>query len=190
MSYRQPHWLLCGGIGSGKSEVRRLLAEGGVHTIDADAVGHSVLLEEGLTPVAKRWPGVVLEGQISRETLARIVFDDPDELAALEAITHPLIFGRIQAELEGFSGPAVVEVPLLDTTLGLPRMVVDADEETRLQRAIGRGASREDVERRMTSQPDRGAWLAAADMVVPNHGTLEDLADTVSRLATWLTDTR
>jgi dephospho-CoA kinase len=101
-----------------------------------------------------------------------------------------LIFGRIQAELEGFSALTVVEVPLLDSPLALPRMVVDADVETRLRRATGRGASREDVERRMASQPDREAWLAAADVVVPNHGTIEDLAGTVSRLANWLTDAK
>jgi dephospho-CoA kinase len=42
----------------------------------------------------------------------------------------------------------------------------------------------------MASQPDREAWLAAADVVVPNHGTIEDLAGTVSRLANWLTDAK
>ena len=114
----------------------------GIRTVDADAVGHLVLAGEGLAPVAERWPDVVLEGQIDRQALARIVFDDPGELKVLEAITHPLIFGRIEADLKGFSGVVVVEMPLLETSMGWPVIVVDADDETRLRRAVQRGMER------------------------------------------------
>lgn len=179
-------WLLVGGIGSGKSSVRKLLADHGVRTIDADAVGHSVLADEAYRSVAGRWPDVVLEGQIDRKALAAIVFDDPGQLADLESITHPLIFGRIRADLEDFSGVAVVEMPLLDSELGWPRIVVDATDEARIARAIGRGMDRAHVERRMAAQPSRGEWLAAADVVVPNHGTLDELEGTVSELAAHL----
>ncbi len=174
--------MLTGGIGSGKSEVRKLLAERGIRTIDADAVGHAVLAQEALGPVAARWPRVVFEGQIDRKALGRIVFADPEELAELEAITHPLIFGRIESELEGFSGIAVVEMPLLDPGLGWASMVVDAPDETRLQRAIARGMDPEDVRQRMASQPSRAQWLASADLVIPNDGTLEDLGATIDHL--------
>lgn len=163
--------------------VRGLLAERGIRVIDADAVGHLVLDAEALPAVAERWPHVVLEGQVDRKLLADVVFADPVELAALESITHPLIFGRIRAELEGFSGPAVVEMPLLDSELGWPLIVVDAPEETRIQRAIARGMKREDVERRISAQPSRGEWLAAADIVVPNDGTRDELEAAVGLLA-------
>lgn len=163
--------------------VRGLLAERGIRVIDADAVGHLVLDAEALPAVAERWPHVVLEGQVDRKLLADVVFADPVELGALESITHPLIFGRIRAELEGFSGPAVVEMPLLDSELGWPLIVVDAPEETRIQRAIARGMKREDVERRISAQPSRGEWLAAADIVVPNDGTRDELEAAVGLLA-------
>lgn len=175
-------WLLVGGIGSGKSTVRRLLAERGVRTIDADSVGHAVLGGEARQPVAERWPEVVLEGEIDRKLLAGIVFDDPVELVALESITHPLIFGRILAELEGFSGVAVVEMPLLDSGLGWRVIVVDAPDDLRLERAVARGMSPEDTERRMANQPKRSEWLAAADVVVPNHGTEAELVSAVEAL--------
>ena len=178
--------MLTGGIGSGKSEVRKLLAERGIRTIDADAVGHAVLAHEALGPVAARWPQVVFEGQIDRKALGRIVFADPEELAELEAITHPLIFGRIESELEGFCGIAMVEMPLLDPGLGWARLVVDARDETRLERAIDRGMDLREVERRMASQPSRGEWLASADLVVPNHGTLRELGSAVDELCTFL----
>jgi len=180
-------WLLVGGIGSGKSAVRKLLADHGIRTIDADAVGHLVLGAEALPAVAERWPDVVLEGQIDRKALAGIVFNDPDELIELELITHPFIFGRIRAELEGFDGVAVVEMPVLGAEPEWPRMVVDATDEVRTERAVARGMERSDVERRMGSQPSRGEWLAAADVVIPNHGTLGELDETVSKLADYLT---
>jgi dephospho-CoA kinase len=175
-------WLITGGIGSGKSAVRGLLAERGIRTIDADAVGHLVLAEEALGPVSERWPDVVFEGQIDRKSLARIVFANPAELRALEEITHPLIFGRIRDDLEGFRGVAAVEMPLLDADLGWPRMVVDARDDVRLQRAMGRGMSEAEVRERMAAQPSRARWLAGAALVVPNHGGPDDLAQTVRAL--------
>jgi dephospho-CoA kinase len=186
MSSLDGRWLITGGIGSGKTEVRRLLAVRGIHTVDADAVGHLVLAGEGLAPVAERWPDVVLEGQIDRQALARIVFDDRGELEVLEAITHPLIFGRIEADLKGFSGVVVVEVPLLEGPKGWPMIVVDADDETRLRRAVERGMSEADVRRRMASQPSRAEWLAAADVVVPNHDRIQHLEEASAVLGDYL----
>jgi dephospho-CoA kinase len=149
-------------------------------------VGHSVLDNEALNAVSARWPQVVTNDAVDRGALAAIVFDDPSQLAALEAITHPLIFGRIESDLEGFEGVAVIEVPVLDTTLGWSTMVVDAPDEVRLERAVSRGMDRADAERRMTSQPSRARWLASADLVVPNHGTLEELEEAVAVLAEYL----
>jgi dephospho-CoA kinase len=166
--------------------VRELLAKNGIRTVDADAVGHSVLTDEALTPVSLRWPGVVLEGQIDRKALARIVFTDPDELRALEEITHPMIFGRIRAQLEGFPGVAVVEMPLLNPDLDWPRIVVDARDQVRISRAMQRGMTESEVRERMAAQPSRGRWLAGADLVVPNHGDLVALERTVDILVKHL----
>jgi dephospho-CoA kinase len=178
--------VLSGGIGSGKSEVRRLLDGLGVRTIDADSVGHAVLAEEGFNAVSARWPEVVVAGDVDRNALAAIVFADPRQLADLEAITHPLIFGRIQADLERFDGVAVVEMPLIGIDLGWPTMVVDAPDETRIERAVARGMERAEVERRMRAQPTRAEWLASADLVIPNHGTLDDLKETVESVRHFL----
>jgi dephospho-CoA kinase len=186
VSSQDRRWLLSGGIGSGKSEVRRLLAAHGVRTVDADSVGHVVLEEDALDAVSKRWPQVIVNGTVERSKLAEVVFDDPIELAALETITHPLIFGRIAAELEGFDGIAIVEMPVMRNWLGWPRMVVDATEGTQQQRAVSRGMDLDGVRARLAAQPTRAAWLASADLVIPNHGTLAELEVTVSRvLALW-----
>jgi dephospho-CoA kinase len=179
--------VLSGGLASGKSQVRKLLERGGAATIDADSVGHSVIGSDGpaFPEVADRWPELVEDGEIDRSALARAVFTDPEELRVLEAITHPHIFGEIGRQVEEIgSGLVVVEIPLLTHGLGPSwrRMVVDADDSVRIQRAVRRGLSIEDVRARMAAQPPRSVWLAAADAVVPNHGTIDDLDSTVARL--------
>jgi dephospho-CoA kinase len=150
--------------------------------IDADSVGHEILTGPGLDPVAERWPWVVREGKIDRPRLAGIVFSDLSELRELESITHPLIFGKIQADLEGFRGLAVVEVPILTGFAEWPRMVVDAPDAARFARSIARGMEPGDVSKRMAAQPTRSEWLASADMVIPNHGSVDDLRSTIERL--------
>ncbi|MGB7861240.1 MAG: dephospho-CoA kinase [Acidimicrobiia bacterium] len=183
-----PHrWVLSGGIGSGKSSVSSLLASSGIFVIDADSVGHQVLEPGGAAhdQVVSRWPETLTDGQIDRRRLAAIVFVDLDQLKELEAITHPHIFGTISRRVEAFDGQTVVvEMPILAHTLGdgWRRIVVDCPDDLRLSRAVGRGLSREDAVARMNAQPDRATWLAAADLVVPNVGTLGELEETVAAL--------
>lgn len=180
---RQLNWLLCGGIGSGKSAVRGFFADHSVHTIDADSVGHEVLAPGGaaVADVAARWPEVLIEGRVERAALGRIVFADQRALRTLEAMTHPHIFSIIRDRVERREGPVVVEVPVLTQPFDppWPRMVVDAPDELRVERAVARGLDHESVLQRMASQPTRGEWLAAADLVIPNSGDLGDLAGAV-----------
>lgn len=155
-------------------------------TIDADAIGHRTLRSDGpaFAEVAARWPRVVVDGEIVRSELASIVFANSDQLAALESITHPHIFGMISAQVEDIDSTVVVEIPLLGHALGegWRRIVVDCRDESRLQRAIDRGMRKEDIEARMARQPSRREWLAAADIVAPNHGSIQELSSTVARL--------
>jgi dephospho-CoA kinase len=187
VSSQQRRWVLSGGLASGKTHVRRVLGDHGIYTIDADAIGHEVLSSDGpaFAQVARRWPQVMESGEVNRGALAAIVFADPGELAALEAITHPHIFGKVGAQVEEVDEPVVVEVPVLGHSLGAEwrRIVVDCRDEVRLERAIGRGMSEEDAAARVAAQPSRSEWLAAADAVIPNHGDFEELATTVRRWA-------
>jgi dephospho-CoA kinase len=192
VSAQQRRWVLSGGLASGKSQVRRFLDAHGVHTIDADVIGHEVLESDGpaFSEVERRWPQVVQAGEVIRSSLAAVVFGDPAELAALEAITHPHIFGRITAQVEEVDGLVVVEVPVLSHSLGADwrRIVVDCRDQIRLARAIERGMSPDDARARIAAQPTRGEWLAAADAVIPNHGALNQLEQAVGRLCSELAD--
>ena len=192
MSVTQPRWVLSGGIGSGKSEVRRLLSEHGVRTVDADAVGHLVLEPDGeaFESVSKRWPTVMTEGRIDRRALGAIVFGNESALRELEEMTHPAIFGRIMADVEEFPDTVVVEIPILNHRLDgdWQRMVVDAPVEVRVSRSVDRGLSEEETRSRMDAQPNRSEWLAAADLVIPNAGSLKDLESAVIRVHAQITE--
>ncbi|MDP8959983.1 MAG: dephospho-CoA kinase [Actinomycetota bacterium] len=183
--------LLAGGIGSGKSAVGELLEERGARVIDADRVGHQVLESDRdvAQAVAQRWPGTVHDGQVDRPALAGMVFSHPDELRALEQLTHPPIRRRLLGLVKEAREPiVVVEVPLLDDFMGQGwrRVVVDAPASVRAARLRARGMSAGDIERRMAVQPERRAWLEAADYVVDNSGDQEDLEREVDRLWSWL----
>ena len=181
-------WVVTGGIGSGKSTVRRALEDLGAVTIDADEVGHAVLEPGGsaFAAVAARWPQVVSEGRIDRARLGGIVFADREALAELEELTHPAI-GRELRRLINDAGRAVVVVEVsvpkdLVGTGWLHTIVADLPTEERTRRLIARGMDPDDVERRMAAQPSREAWRARGRWVVSTSGSRADVTERVRRL--------
>ncbi len=177
--------MIAGPIGSGKSRVGAMLAARGAEVIAADEIGHDVLAPGGEAhwAVAARWPEVVTEHGIDRRRLAGIVFADADALEVLEALTHPHIAARI-VERAAAAGDRLVavEIPLLRDILGegWPRLVVLAAPATRAARAVGRGMEPDDVERRMSAQPDEAEWVRRATWILRNDGSLQDLEAAVT----------
>jgi dephospho-CoA kinase len=173
--------LITGGIGSGKSTAAGVLAGLGAAVFSADTAAREALEPGGAAyaPATTRWPEVVgADGRIDRSALGRIVFDDPVALAELEAMTHPAVRESLRAAVSGVRAPLLlVEVPLPVDVLGpgWPRVVVDAPDEVRMARLLARGMSRPEITQRMAAQPDRGEWLAVADMVLDNGGDLDRL---------------
>lgn len=168
-----------------------MLAERGFETLDADRVGHGLLApgHPVAAAVSARWPETAAEGRIDREVLGRIVFEDPPQLAELEALTHPAILRAVEEwAAEAGRRPAAVEVSVLSVMSGLAgedwtRVVVDASAETRRGRLRRRGMSEEDIKARMSVQPGREEWLATADLTVDNDRDPELLRSEVDRLA-------
>ena len=172
--------LVLGGMGSGKSTVTRVFAALGATVIEADRIGHQVLEPDGAAygEVARRWPSVAGGSRIDRAALARIVFTDVAQLRELEAITHPLIRREILRRVEAAApAPVVVELPLLSMELGEGwiRVVIDAPRRERILRSVARGMNERDVVARVGAQPERNQWLARADHIIINGGTLDEL---------------
>jgi dephospho-CoA kinase len=183
---------LTGGIGAGKSEVSRRLADRGAVILDADVVARQVVAAgtPGLAQVVQAFGDGVLRpgGGLDRDRLGEIVFSDPAAREKLNAIVHPLVRDRM-LELERAAGDAAIvvqDIPLLaeNSLAGLfdVVVVVDVPPELQVERLAGRGMGREQAEARMGSQASREQRLAVATLVVDNSGTLADLDRRVDEL--------
>lgn len=177
---------LTGGIGAGKSEVSRLLVECGAVLIDADRIAREVVAPgtPGLAAVVDAFGQDVLaaDGSLDRPKLGSIVFADPDKLAVLNSIVHPLVGARSRELESAAAEDAVVvhDVPLLAENSLAPLydvvVVVDASPETQLDRLVRlRGMTEEDARARMAAQATREKRLEIADLVIDNDVPLEEL---------------
>ncbi|SEL28920.1 dephospho-CoA kinase [Nonomuraea pusilla] len=184
---------LTGGIGSGKSEVSRRLSARGAVVVDADKIAREVVEPgtPGLARVVATFGAGVLrpDGSLDREKLGGIVFNDPERLAALNAIVHPLVGERVaQLQSEAPDDAVLVyDVPLLVENKLAPMydvvIVVDAPDEVRLRRlAEHRGMAEGDAKARIAAQATREERLAAADVVIVNDGSLDDLEARVAEV--------
>jgi dephospho-CoA kinase len=180
---------LTGGIASGKSEVSKRLAAHGAFIIDGD-LGARAVVEPGtpgLAAVAETFGAGVIrpDGTLDRPRLGEIVFNDPEALAKLNGILHPLIWGWMDEQDMAARAAAddgviiVVDNPLLidanrTHTVELI-IVVDIPVETQVERLISaRGMTAEQARARIGSQTSREQRLARADIVIETSGTLED----------------
>lgn len=192
---------LTGGIGSGKSTVSAVLAERGAVVIDADAVVRDLQSPGGavLAAMVEHFGEGILrpDGSLDRQAVADIVFNDPDELKALNAIVHPKvgeeIDRRIAAERDT-DHVVILDVPLLVEseayeTEGI--IVVDTDPEIAVARLVAhRGFKAEDAWARIKLQATREQRLAKAAFVVPNDGTPEELSAHIDACWAWIESKR
>lgn len=186
---------LTGGIGSGKSTVAAMLAERGAVVVDADRLAREAVAvgTDGYRAVVDRFgPDVVAgDGGLDRKALAGMVFEDPEALADLNGIVHPLVRAAIAervAALDGTDEVVVLEIPLLvesGRSYGASKViVVDCPEEVAVRRLVeGRGMDEADARRRIAAQVSRADRLAAADVVIDNAGSQADLRRQVD--AVW-----
>lgn len=184
---------LSGGIGSGKSTVSARLAELGAVVIDADLIAREVVEPgtPGLAEIAKRFgPDVIAaDGSLDRPALGAIVFADESARRDLEAITHPRIHER-SAEMMTAAAPGSIvvhDIPLLvemgrEARYALT-VIVDVPEQLRLERLVElRGMPEDQARARIAAQADDEARRAAADVLVDNSGSVQQLHETVDRL--------
>lgn len=186
-----------GGIGSGKSTVSKRLQELGAVIIDADKVAREIVEpgQPALEELDAAFAGVLNEdGTLNRAELARQAFATPEATEKLNSITHPRIRERTnalfaQAEQAG-EDVVVYDMPLLiengETSRVDHVLVVDAPDEVRVRRLVeSRGLDESDAKARIKAQIDRDSRLAAADTVLDNGGTVDELLAQVDQF--WST---
>ena len=179
---------LTGGIGTGKTEVSRLLEQLGATVINADQVGH-----EAYTPHSEAWQEVVRtfgndilqeNGEIDRRKLGGIVFADPEQLATLNGIMHPRMAAIVKEKLESLAKQgtdvAVVEAAVLFEA-GWDALVGEVwTTESLAERVVERlqqrnGFAPEEIRKRIASQMPAEDRARRADEVIANDGEMEDL---------------
>lgn len=183
---------LTGAIGSGKSSVSHCFQALDVPVIDADAIAHELSAKD-----QPAYLGIVAHfgekaigqnGELDRDYLRDIVFDDPAQREALNQITHPLIFAEMQARSAASKAPYCIwDVPLLIGGISEKAvdriLVVHAPLQSRKAWIRARnGWDDAMIESVMASQPAPEELLAHADDVIHNLGSKADLCDEVSVL--------
>ena len=192
---------LTGGIGSGKSTVSAEFARRGAIVIDADLVVRELQSPGGavLAAMVEHFGDTILaaDGTLNRQAVADIVFNDPEQLKALNAIVHPKvgeeIDGRIEAQRES-DNVVILDVPLLVESKAYETegiIVVDTDPEISVQRLVEfRGFNADDARARMKLQATREERRAVAAFIVPNDGTQEDLMTHIEECWIWIQSKR
>lgn len=190
---------LTGGIGTGKSEVARILQALGAVIINADQLGH-----QAYTPHTEIWDEVVKafgegilqpSGEIDRKQLGAIVFADPSQLARLNQIMHPRMARMVSAQIEklreGGESAVVVEAAVLFEA-GWDALVDEVwTTESPLDAVVDRlmarnGLDKAEVVKRIKSQMSSEERSARSQVVVDNSRDVATLENTVRSL--W--DTR
>jgi dephospho-CoA kinase len=182
---------LTGGIGSGKSAVAEAFAARGATVVDTDAIAHELTRPGGAAMAAIRGAFgdafVAADGSLDRAAMRSRVFTDPGARRRLEAILHPLIRRETERRVAAATGPyAIVVVPLLVEAGSAYRhdrvLVVDAGEAIRVARVATRGLTEAEIRRIIATQAPTAARLAAADDILENNGSLDELERKVEAL--------
>lgn len=186
---------LTGGLGSGKSTAAQVFAERGAVVIDLDDVAKTILDEVPAVRdamVAEFGPEILGEnGRIDRARLAALAFASEEATQRMNSVSHPAVLATVAGALDALvlqaTPPAVVVlvIPLLaESPLFLEPvdaiLAISSHEEARLERAVARGMSREDAERRCARQAGDAERREIADYVIENDGTLDEFREAVA----------
>jgi dephospho-CoA kinase len=179
---------LTGSIATGKSTVSAILKDLGAFIVDADLAAREVVL-----PGMPAWEEIVRifgrdilqeTGEIHRERLGDLVFNDAKMRAMLEAVVHPEVMRVMDEQIStiraGSSDAVVIlDVPLLIET-GMHRgvsevIVVYCPEDQQMRRLMVRdGIGREEALARIRAQLSIEEKRRHASLIIDNSTTVEN----------------
>ena len=190
---------LTGSIGMGKTTTARMFADEGAWVHDADAEVHKLYARGGAAvgPIGAAFPAAVKQGAVDRPTLAAEIAGEPDALARLEAIVHPLVSqarDRFLDKARKFKAAVVVlDVPLLFETGGHEALdavvVVSAPAPAQRQRVLERpGMTPEKLEALIARQVPDAQKRERADFVVDTGQGLDHARAQVRQILATVQD--
>ncbi len=176
---------ITGGTGSGKTTALEAVRELGGFVIDCDALYHELLAgnKRMLEEIEARFPGTAAGGAADRKKLGRLVFADPEALAALNSITHKYVDMEVRRLLEreeaaGRRLAAIDAIALIESGLGRLcnlTVAVIAPEAERIKRLMAREGISEDYARlRISAQKSDEWYRERCDVALVNSGGREE----------------
>ena len=191
-----------GNLASGKSTASRYLAAHGGRHIDLDELAKSLYrpgspLVEALVDAFGEQV-LDLDGGIDTKALALSAFATPEATATLNSIVHPAVLQALADQLVEPCGCCLTEPRVLFTVVEVSVaqsftdafpladeiIAITAPYEVREQRAVERGMTASDFERRAAAQPSETELCALASLVIDNSVANDDL---FHALDAWLT---
>ena len=183
---------LTGGIASGKSTVCKIFAERGATIIDADDIVRAICQpgEPAYQQIIAHFGHKVLlsDGQLNRQALRDIIFNDNDARKALEAIIHPTVRQQLSLQLQQNTAAVTLDaVPLLFESnmqdLFDRVLLVTANRANQLKRLLSRdGISPALAGQMIAAQIDDQVRLHYADDIIDNNGDVEMLTSQIAKL--------
>lgn len=187
---------LTGSIGMGKSTTARMFRDAGVPVHDSDETVHRLYAGKAAGLIEKRFPGVVHDGVVDREKLAKAVLGQPDALKDLERIVHPLVRADADAFLERHRQEgarlALLDIPLLFETGGEDRvdriLVVTAPAGVQRERVLARaGMTEEKFEAILSRQVPDAEKRRRADYIIDTGQGMDAARRRVAEIVDELT---
>uniref|UniRef100_A0A1B6EDM8 Dephospho-CoA kinase domain-containing protein n=1 Tax=Clastoptera arizonana TaxID=38151 RepID=A0A1B6EDM8_9HEMI len=195
---------LTGGIATGKSTVSEMFREYGITVLDADKMARKVV-EPGRTAwkkIKQQFGNSVFHesGDLDREKLGEIIYDDVDKRRLINEITHPeiykeLIWASVKCFLQGHQF-IIMDLPLLFESGSMldyiyKIIVVTCEEDLQLQRLIERNTISESrAQKRIKAQMPLDYKCEKANFIIENSGAIDDTREQVARIAATLKSSR
>lgn len=190
---------LTGNSGSGKSYIANIFLESNAYVIDADKIGHEVLIKNSLAynEIVDFFGDEILDTDknINRKVLGKIVFTDKQKLNKLNDIAHKYILKIIMNRIDEAKSKAyqltVIDAPLLINTnlhkICHKTIVVHADESIKMQRIMQRdNISEQDALDRLNNQSPFRNLKKYADIVILNNKNDNSLREEVENIVKGL----
>ena len=192
---------LSGGIASGKNSVAEIFSKLGVKIFDADLIVHDLFINNKIViqQIAKQFPQAMKSSGIDRKIIAEIITKNPQKLAIIENIIHPLVRNNYQQFLVDSNKSneklVILNIPLLQEKKYYKTdkiIAIITDEEIRRNRYIKRSIAdinKEDqiiisqlnekftlLKNQQISDEER---IKIADYVIKNNSNYQDLEQQV-----------
>jgi len=168
---------LTGGIGVGKTYVSKIFQKMGIPIFNADEQAKKCMVDDANLKAAVQLAfgeNMYLKGVLQKEALAKIVFNNTEALAELNALVHPIVKQKFEDWCSLQSTSMVIkEAAILfesDAHLGLDTVVcVSSPENLRTERVQKRdGSSVEQIQSRMSKQMPQAEKEELADFLIVN----------------------